>query len=60
MALTYILVQRLVPETTSGGFFLLVVGFFGFFFLISLIWFYLLQLKSEAPKLPEYSMFGGW
>lgn len=33
MALTYILVQQLVPETTPGfGFFLLVVGFVFFFF----------------------------
>lgn len=46
MALSYILVQQLVPETPHGGFFVCLVGLVFFFFLVSLIWFNLLQLES--------------
>lgn len=58
MALTYVLIQQLVPETTPGIFFVCLVGLG--FLKNSLIWFCILQLKSEAQQLPECSMFGGW
>lgn len=48
MALTYVLVQQLVHETTPGVFWFCLV-----FFLISLTLFCLLQLKSEAARMLE-------
>lgn len=55
MALTYVLVQQLVHETTPGVFWFCLV-----FFLISLTLFCLLQLKSEAARMLEVWALCRW
>lgn len=54
MALSYILVPQLVPETPCRGFFVCLVGLG--FLKVSLIWFNLLQL--ESLKLRKEQLIG--